>query len=175
MVAALLVAALWLPDNRPAIASVHETFPALQATSLDNTHFHLPQNFQGQQNLVILSFAREQQHDVDTWVQAAQPLENAHAHFRFYEVPIVFSENLLYRWWFDEALRSNTTNLQLRSRILVAYVNKHRFLQSLHISSEKQIVVLLVDSAGKISWRANGSCTGEDALALATALTSSSH
>ncbi|MGB8478634.1 MAG: hypothetical protein WCE63_07315 [Acidobacteriaceae bacterium] len=145
-------------------------FSAIQATSLDRTHMHLPANFSGQLNLVIISFAREQQQAVDTWIPAARKIESAHGQFRFYELITMSRENLLYRWWFDESLRSNTTDKGLRSRILTAYVNKRAFKKSLHIENEKRVVAILVDPKGTVYWRGDGSCADSDMSALLSVL-----
>jgi hypothetical protein len=145
-------------------------FPAIQATSLNNAKFHLPQDFAGRLNLVVISFAREQQQEVDTWVAVAQQIQSAHKDFSYYELPTTSREDLLYRWWFDAALRSNTTNKELRSRILTAYVSKHKFYKTLHIANEKQVVPVLVDRSGKVYWRAEGACTAEARLALQSAI-----
>ena len=131
-------------------------FPPIQATSLDGTHLDLPANFSGQLNLVIISFAREQQQEVDSWIPAARKIEATHSQFRYYELPTMSRENLLYRWWFDEALRSNTTDKDLRGRILTAYVNKHTFKKSLDIDGEKRVVAMVVDPKGHVYWRADG-------------------
>ena len=148
-------------------------FPATQATSLDKRKFHLPQDFSGQMNLVVISFAREQQHQVDTWIPAAQKIQSAHSKFSYYELPTMSSENLLYRWWFDAALRSNTTDNDLRSRILTAYVNKHKFRMSLRIANEHRVVAILVNQTGKVFWRADGSCTEQDKAELLAVLQAS--
>ncbi|MES2223091.1 MAG: hypothetical protein V4587_19230 [Acidobacteriota bacterium] len=146
-------------------------FPPIAATSLDGTHISLPGNFQGQLNLVVISFAREQQKEVDSWIPAARKVEVAHPRFRFYELPIMSRENLLYRWWFDESLRSNTTEKDLRSRILTAYVNKHNFRKSLDIKNEKRVVAILVDPNGRVYWRSDGSYEDADLPALSMILT----
>lgn len=145
-------------------------FPSIQATSLDNTKLHLPQDFSGRLNLVVISFAREQQHEVDTWIPVAQQIQTAHSTFSYYELPTMSSENILYRWWFDAALRSNTADQAMRRRIVTAYVNKHKFLTSLRISNEKRPVAVLVDRTGKVFWRANGSCSGQDKAELLSVL-----
>lgn len=145
-------------------------FPAIQATSLDGARLNLPANFSGQLNLVVISFAREQQKEVDSWIPAARKIESAHNKFRYYELPTMSRENLLYRWWFDEALRSNTTDKDLRSRILTAYVSKHAFKESLHIANEKRAVAILVDQKGRVYWRADGSYTDQDMPALLSLL-----
>ncbi len=146
------------------------TFSAIQATSLDRTHLHLPANFSGELNLVIISFAREQQQEVDSWIPAARKIESTHSQFRYYELPTMSRENLLYRWWFDEALRSNTTDKDLRSRILTAYVNKHNFKKSLDIKNEKRVIAILVDPKGRVYWRADGPYTDAHMSALLSVL-----
>jgi len=147
-------------------------FPAIQVASLDGTQFHLPQNFGGQLNLVIVSFAREQQQTVDSWIPAARQLEALNSEFRYYELPTMSRQNIFYRWWFDAALRSNTTDKQLRARILMAYVNMHTFRESLHVPNEKNVIVLLIDQSGRVFWRTQGAYTEEKRIGLNTALSS---
>src|SRR5665213_237746 len=72
-------------------------FPAIEATDLDHARLNLPQNFAGQLNLVIISFEREQQPEVDTWIQAAHEIESSHSKFRFYELLAMPHQNVLYR------------------------------------------------------------------------------
>lgn len=145
-------------------------FPAIQATSLDGAKLHLPRDFAGQLNLVVISFAREQQQEVDTWIPVAQQIQSAHSNFSYYELPTTSRDNLLYRWWFDAALRSNTTDKTLRSRTLTAYVSKHNFHKTLHIADEKRVVALLVDRTGKVYWRVDGACTDQAKVSLESAL-----
>ncbi|HTU49679.1 MAG TPA: hypothetical protein VMF56_03740 [Acidobacteriaceae bacterium] len=145
-------------------------FATIQATSLNGVRMNLPADFAGQLNLVIITFAREQQQEVDSWIPAARQVESSHSQFRYYELPTMSRENLLYRWWFDEALRSNTTDKQLRSRILTAYVNKRMFKKSLDIENEKQVVAILVDPKGHVYWRANGPYKPADTPALLSVL-----
>lgn len=165
ILATLLVQAATAPPT----ATIGQ-FPSIPATTLDGVHMNLPENLQGQLNLVIVSFAREQQKEVDSWIPAARKIESTHSQFRFYELPTMSRENLLYRWWFDESLRSNTTEKDLRSRILTAYVNKRAFRKSLDIKNEKQVVTLLVDRQGHVYWRADGSYRDVDLAALLSVL-----
>lgn len=165
-----IFAGLFVQSATSAPAAAIGEFSAIQATSLDGAHMNLPANFSGQLNLVIISFAREQQQAVDSWIPAARKIESAHSQFRFYELPTMSRENLLYRWWFDESLRSNTTDKDLRSRILTAYVNKHAFKKSLHIENEKRVVAILVDQKGTVYWRADGPYADSDAPAILSVL-----
>ncbi|HEX4022819.1 MAG TPA: hypothetical protein VHX63_16860 [Acidobacteriaceae bacterium] len=161
------------PPHAAASASTPDqgTFPAVEATSLNKAHFNLPRDFGGELNLVIISFAREQQQDVDSWLPAARQLEAQHARLYYYELPTTARENLLYRWWFNSALRSNNTDPVLEDRTLTLYVSKGQFLQSLKIPNEKQIVAMLVNRSGQVLWRANGAFTAEKNQSLTTAVT----
>lgn len=176
-IAILLLAACFLPglslrsSTTPAVAA-SDRFPSIQATDLDHAQLNLPRQFAGELNLVILSFEREQQPVVDTWVPEARQIESSHGKFRFYELLAMTRQNMLYRWWFNAALRSNTTDTDLRSRILTAYVNTHAFRKPLRIANEKHVVAVLVDQTGKVYWRTDGACTPEKAAALQAALAS---
>lgn len=169
----LVVCCMWgLFISSAADAAVTETgqFPRVQAVSLSGTRFDLPQNFGGQINLVVISFAREQQQAVDSWLPAARQIEATHNQFRYYELPTMSRQNIVYRWWFDAALRSNTTDKDLRTRILPVYVNKHKFLRSLRIRNDKNVVAVLIDQSGRILWRADGPYTEQKERALSSAL-----
>jgi hypothetical protein len=170
LLTAFLLPGLFLQGATTAAAAQVGEFPAIPATSLDGAKLHLPQNFAGKLNLVVISFAREQQTQVDTWTPVARQIQSDHSNFSYYELPTTARENLLYRWWFDSALRSNSTDKDLRSRTLTAYVSKHSFEKALHIANEKNVVALLVDRAGKIYWRADGACTDQTKISLQAAL-----
>lgn len=168
LVSCLLAFLLW---GSTAVSVSQDThFPTIQANTLNKTRLQLPQDFAGQLNLVIISFAREQQRVVDTWIPVVREIQPAHSKFSYYELQTMASENPLYRWWFDAALRNNTNDHALRSRILTAYINKHRFLTALHITDEKQVVVVLVDQTGKIYWRAEGTYSEQEKLSLLAVL-----
>ena len=163
--AGLLVHSATTPPAPP-----HGEFPTIQAASLDGVHMNLPADFSGHLNLVIISFAREQQQAVDSWIPAARKIESAHSQFHFYELPTMARENLLYRWWFDDSLRNNTTDKELRGRILTAYVNKRAFKKSLQIQDEKRVVAILVDQKGTVLWRADGAYANTDTPAILSVL-----
>lgn len=165
----ILVGLLAQGARTPPVPAVGQ-FPPIQVTSLDGTHMRLPADLSSQMNLVIISFAREQQQEVDSWIPAARKIESTHSEFHFYELPTMSRENFLYRWWFDESLRSNTTDKALRSRILTVYVNKRSFKKSLDIKNEKRVVAILVDPKGQVYWRADGAYQDADTPALLSVL-----
>lgn len=141
-----------------AAADDQAIFPTVDATSLNKDHLVLPAGFGGELNLVMISFAREQQFEVDSWLPAARRMERQYPQTHYYELPTTARENLLYRWWFNSALRSNS-DPALDGRILTLYLSKGAFLRALHIPNEKHIAVLLVDRTGHVLWQAEGAFT----------------
>ena len=163
---------LFNPARKSALAAATGlgNFPRVEANSLNKQRFLLPKDFGGQVNLVLISFAREQQHAVDSWLPAAKHAEQQHAELRYYELPTTAKENLLYRWWFNSALRSNNADPALNGRILTLYVSKGQFLHALQIPNEKHIAVLLVNRSGQVLWKTTGAYTADKAASMATAL-----
>ncbi|MGH9616055.1 MAG: hypothetical protein ACRD28_04870 [Acidobacteriaceae bacterium] len=158
-----------LAPTAPAASDLGQ-FPAIHARSLDGVHLNLPAKFCGRISLVVISFAREQQKEVKSWIPAAQNIEAGHGNFCYYELLVMSRENLLYRLWLNGSLRSNTTDKELRSRILTAYVNKGSFRHYLHIANEKRVVAVLVDREGRVYWRADGAYADRDTPAIVSAL-----
>jgi len=66
-------------------------FPAVRASNLNGRSFDLPGDFEGERNLVILAFQREQQALVDSWSPAIANLLARYADLCFYELPIIKS------------------------------------------------------------------------------------
>jgi len=72
-------------------------FPAVRASNLNGRPFDLPGDFEGERNLVILAFQREQQALVDSWSPAIANLLARYADLCFYELPTISRGNLLFR------------------------------------------------------------------------------
>ena len=133
-----------------------QTFPAVTAYSLAKTKVSLPQDFGGKLNLLLLSFEREQQKDVDTWMPLVHDLKSANPNLRAFMFPVFPHENMLYRWWLALSLRGDVKAPGDLAFTMPLYLNKERFRQELQIPTEQEIVVLLVDKQGHVLWRTDG-------------------
>ncbi len=136
-------------------------FPNISADALNKKHLNLPKDFGGHHNLLLLSFEREQEKEIETWSQLSKDLQKADASFRTYILPVFTRENVLYRWWENSSLRSDVNDPELLDVTVPLYVDKARFRKDLQIASEHQIVALLVDDTGKVIWRSEGPLTDE--------------
>jgi hypothetical protein len=145
--------------------------PSVTAYTLDRAKVTLPANFSSQLNLLILSFQRDQQSQVDGWLPAITA-PTVQTWWLF----ISPRENEVYRWWLNASLRGSLLPSQPRRYTVPLYVNKTQFFQSLQISSEQDVVLLLTDKAGHVLWRTAGPVNESKKAALSSFLTrQSSH
>ena len=143
--------------------------PPVTAYTLDRAKVTLPANFAAPLNLLILSFQRDQQSQVDGWLPAITA-PTVQTWWLF----VSPRENGLYRWWLNASLRGSLVASQPRRYTVPLYVNKTQFLKSLQISSEQDVVLLLTDREGHVLWRASGAVDESKKAALGRFVTKSS-
>ncbi len=166
----MILAPLALLAASSATGPTAAQFPAVTADSLSKQTLHLPADFGGGDNLVLVAFERDQQRDVDTWTAPETALLKQRANFRFYELPVLPWRDIFYRWWLNTAMRSGTPDDAARKRTVPLYLDKERFRNQLQIETEKTISVLLLDKTGQVVWRTAGDWTEEKQRALVYAL-----
>ncbi len=142
------------------------TFPEVRGKNLEKKYFLLPQDFEGDLNLVFLAFQREQQLMVNTWLPTAELLENIHPRLRYYELPTISRRNPVTRWLINTGMRSGISDPKAREKTITLYLDKGPFRKALNIPTEDTIYVLLIDKRGMITWRKEGSCDVEKAKSL---------
>lgn len=151
------------------VAQTGGTFPSLTAYSLNKQKVKLPDGMAGAIDLLLISFAPEQQKDVNSWLETAQALQHTNFQFRYYELPVEGRENFVFRWWDTSSLRSNQTDPQTWPWIVPLFVDRGNLTHKLDIPNTKQVVAMLVDRQGRILWRASGPMTPDKRAALMAA------
>lgn len=141
-------------------------FPKVRGANLERRPFTLPDDFEGEINLVLIAFKREQQTDIDTWIPTARQLGRSHPGFRYYELPTISRGVPLARWWLDDAMRAGIPDPEARAATITLYLDKRAFRTALALPSEETIYALLVDRAGRVLWRAEGGWTEEKGHAI---------
>ena len=139
--------------------------PSVTGNALDRTKVSLPTDFAVPMNLLILLFQRDQEPVVDAWTQALPG--GSLPGVQVWLMPVSARENGVYRWWLNASYRSSLPASQPRHYVLPVYVNKSQFLRTLQITSEKDVVLLLTDKAGRVLWRASGPVADDKKAALA--------
>jgi hypothetical protein len=149
--ALLLCPALAQSANAPPA-----TLPSITSSALNKQELTLPADLSGNRNLLLLFFKRDQQVDVEPWLDEFSKLKASHPTLGIYILPIFPRANILSRWWTNASLRSNASPRQDPAATIPLYVNKSKFLRDLQIASEKQPVLLVTDKAGHVLGRASG-------------------
>ncbi len=141
-------------------SSTGGAFPVLTAEALDRTPITLPAQFEGQLNLLLISWAPDQAGQVDSWTSVAQALQHASFGFRVYRMPVSGRENALYRWWDNSSLRSAELDPEMLHWTVPLYTDKPSLRRALGFpENEHSIAAALVDHAGHVLWRDQGAST----------------
>jgi hypothetical protein len=142
-------------------------FPTVTGSNLQRKKLSLPQDFQGERNLVLIAFQRWQQAQVDTWIPFARQLEEDYPRLRYYELPTIRRLNALSRTFVNEGMRAGIPDPLARERTITLYLDKRAFRRALQIAGEDEIQVLLLDRQGGVLWRTEGVLAPEKVAALA--------
>ncbi len=150
-------------------------FPTVTGANLQRKKLSLPQDFQGELNLVLIAFQQWQQTQVDTWIPFARQLEDTYPRVRYYELPTIQRLNTLARTFINEGMRAGIPDPIARERTITLYLDKNAFREALQLPGEDDIYVLLLDRQGRVMWRAEGAFTPEKGESLAAAVQGGQH
>jgi len=145
-------------------------FPPVNASNLEKREFSLPTDFEGDRNLVLVAFERQQQKDVDTWLDEMKPFEDLDPAFRYYELPTIERPNAFTRWFIDSGMRHGIPDHKARERTITLYLDKKAFCDALLITDQKKIYAFLIDRSGKVMWKAEGDFDAAKGESLRVAL-----
>lgn len=145
-------------------------FPNVQGSNLMRQKFNLPQDFEGNLNILLIAFQQWHQKLVDSWIPAVERLETEFPGLYYYELPTIHSMNLLAKTFINEGMRAGIPNPKSRQRTITLYLDKEPFRQALEIGSEDSIMVLLIDKDGEVLWSNEGGYEIEKELTLKRAI-----
>jgi hypothetical protein len=145
-------------------------FPRAEGTNLEGRRFSLPADFEGEFNVVLVAFRREQQADVDTWVPFLRETAARRHDVRVYELPTLNRTYRLMRGFIDGGMARGIPVRATRETTITLYIDKAPFKKSLAIAAEDHITCFLVTRDGRVLWRADGRYTVSAGTGLAAAL-----
>lgn len=119
----------------------------------------LPAGFAGEQNIVLVAFRREQQAAVDSWIAWYTSVAADHPGLRVYEVPVIATRWSPGRAMIDGGMARAVATGEARRRTLTVYGDVRRVTDGLGIERTSEVTVILVDSAGRVTWRTTGAWT----------------
>jgi len=149
--------------------SGENTFPQMEGIDLLGETRNVPSTFAGNLNIVAVAFERDQQKDVNTWIDVAENIMKDHNDIKFYELPVIYEVNGMYRTWINNGMRSGIPSEEARERTITVYTDREKFTSMMDMSTD-EISVLLLDGNGKMLWRRNGAATEQTISELKTAI-----
>lgn len=145
-------------------------FPMVQGSNLSGNEFRLPGDFEGEYNLVLIPYLREQQANVDTWGECLKRLAVQYPGLRYYELPTLPKYNRVQQFFIDNGMRGGIPDPAVRARTITLYIDVEAFNSALNLPTINDIYVLLLNRSGEVLWRSNGDYTPEKGDALAAVL-----
>lgn len=133
-------------------ARQHKLFPRLRGESLSRVQMVVPEDLEGDFNLVLVAFRMRHQRDVDRWLHDLGDAEEHIEGLRIYEIPLLVRYPRFYRRWIDDGMRSGIPDRGTRDRTITVYTNRRRFLDHVDLPDESRILVALLDDVGAMLW-----------------------
>ena len=118
---------------------------------------------------MLVAFARQQQALVDGWLPTAKSLAAELPGLRYYEMPTIGRGFVLIRPIISNGMRNGVTAQADREATITLYTNVDAFRRALALPSEDTIYALLLDRAGIVRWRGEGTFTDAQGASLRAA------
>ena len=150
-------------------------FPNVSGSNLHRNKLNLPDDFEGELIVVLVAFQQWQQRHIDTWLPFVEELEQNFVGLCYYEVPVIRRMNILSRTFINEGMRAGIPNPKARERTITLYLDKVNFRQTLGMSHEENIYVLLLDQQGQVLWKGEGEFTNKAGEALKAVIKDNTH
>jgi hypothetical protein len=145
-------------------------FPSAKGKNLLGETFHLPNDFAGELNVVLLCFTTQQQLDVNTWLGFLENLKRQHEKLEVYELPTLPRYPGFYQNMIDGWMRQGIPDHQTRATTITLYLNLKEFLRSLELPTINSICTLLVGAKGEVLHNEFGSYNPEKAARFEAAI-----
>jgi hypothetical protein len=134
-------------------------FPNVSGSNLEGKSRRLPNDFEGDLNVVIIVFRREHTDLIESWLSSLAQMIGKNTKLGFYELPVLSRAYSPFRWWIDGGMRAGIVDDEARERTVTVYTNKRDFKRRLEIPNEETIYIFLVGRNGTILWQDKGRLT----------------
>jgi hypothetical protein len=141
-------------------------FTQVTGSNLLRQKVTLPDDLQGDLNILLIAFHQWQQAWVDSWIPFARQIEQTFPGVQFYELPVIYKMNFFSQTFLNEGMRAGIPNPTTRQKTITLYLDKPSFRRALDIPHEDTIWILVLDNHGNVLWRTEGAYSQENGEAL---------
>ena len=147
-------------------------FPPTVADDLNGASVQLPSGLTDARAIIIAAFQREQQANVDGWVDGMMLRGSPVA---WLELPVIENPGALGRWFITNGMRGGVLGTDARAHVVSLYLDKAAFLASLGITDEESVYAMVVDRDGHVLQKIKGDYSPEGAKKIWQALATTKH
>jgi hypothetical protein len=142
--------------------------PEFNAETLAERKVTLPRDLPGNRTLVLMTFAKAQQKNADSWVAGLGLMKSTTA---WIILPVIDKQNAFVQAMISGGMRVGTPDPKERDHIITLFTNQRDFIAAMQIKSgTKTNYAAVVDRAGKVWASAEGDYSADKAAPLLSAL-----
>lgn len=131
-------------------------FPEIEARGLDGRTYRVPEELEGERNILLVAFHRHQQRAIDQWLPPLLELEQRVPGVRVYELPTISRSWSPMRWFIDAGMTRGIPDPDARARTLTTYTAVEDVVEALGLPGTETIAVVMVNRGGRIEWQGGG-------------------
>jgi hypothetical protein len=126
-------------------------FPSITSENLNKESITLPDDLAGNPSLVLVAYERNQQLNVNTWLDQLELIEKALPGIQVIETPTISSNKWGWMAWFiDGGMRSGISDFEARARTITLFTNVKAFNKALGIDEVDRIYAVLLNDDGQV-------------------------
>lgn len=135
-----------------------DVLPTVKARTLNKDKITLPEDFSAAYNVLLISFGRDMQEQVDAWDAALTSLRESSDQVQVYNTPLIPNPGAIVRGFINSGFRSIYKDEDLRDRIVILFVKEKEVFPALAIDDGVKTapLVLVVAQDGTIIGRVQG-------------------
>ncbi len=150
--------------NNPNIGN---KFPEVTAKTLDGNKVTVPDEARGKVTLIAVAFLRENQSQLDSWLNPFYEKFGSRDDIMFYEIPMISGGYRFMRPIIDGGMRGGLPKFK-HKHVVTMYGDVEQYIQALSLDPRSGYAFLL-DREGSIRWQEKGFATDHTLQSLFTA------
>ncbi|MEO8594651.1 MAG: hypothetical protein ABI759_15140 [Candidatus Solibacter sp.] len=152
-----------------ALASVMlQPLPILKGKYLTGRDASLPADAKGKVALLAIGFTYDSRHAVEEWSNRFRKEFGGSPGVTFYEIPMIGGAAQLGKWFIDSGMRKGTPK-EAHENVITVYGGTGTWKKYLEFQRPDDAYLVLIDAAGTVRWRGNGTFDAERWQELAAA------
>jgi hypothetical protein len=136
------------------LAGPPATFPKIAAENLAGETKNFPQDFPSDRTVLLIAWQREQQAELDTWMEKLQLLKDGAP--AWIEFPVIEDPGAIARAVIDLGMKRGIPNPKIRARVFTLYRDPAEFARQASLPDATRVHIAVVDRRGTVHAVASG-------------------